>query len=245
MPPVLAAAVLQIPIIAHESDAVPGVANRITQRFAKKILTSFPSDFGEHVGTPLRAGIASGNAEEGKNFLGFSDKKPIVFGFGGSQGADNMNKNCAQVVKEILPKANFVWIYGPKNKDHFPKEEGVRSFPYIHKEFFDLVAAADIIVSRAGSSSVFELAAMKKPMILIPLSTAAGNHQEKNAKVFKEKGAAEMILEKDLTPELFEQTLLKLLGSEEKRKSLSDAAEKIGKNAAAEKIVEILFQSSS
>lgn len=245
LPPILAAAILRIPIIAHESDATPGIANRITKRFAKILLTSFPTNGGMYVGTPLRSEIEKANAAQGRKFLNFSrSSRPLIFGFGGSQGGKLMNNICAQSLEKILKRANVVWIAGPKNLSDFSnkKNKGFRLFPYIHEDFFNVLAAADIVVSRAGSSSIFETAAMKKPMLLIPLSTAAGNHQEKNAEVFRKKGAAEVILEKDLTPELFQKKLIEILESEEKSKSLSNAAEKIGKTNAAEKIADILLK---
>ncbi len=239
VPAATAAFFLRIPLVVHESDAVPGVANRYVQRFAKKVLTSFPVHFGECVGTPIRKEIFEGDKEKGKKMLSFSDfSKPILFGFGGSQGAEDMNKNIVQVLDDLLPVANIVWVSGPEKSEVFPEKEGFKVFEYLHDDFPHVLAASDIVVSRAGSSSLFEVAALEKPMILIPLATAAGNHQEKNAKLFSDAKAALVLYEKNLTPENLKEEILGLIQNPEEQKTMSAAAKRLVKRDAAEKIAE-------
>ena len=289
LPPVLAAAVLRIPIIAHESDATPGIANRVTQRFAKILLTAFPQEKKErcslYVGTPLRPEIGKANGERAKSICAFSDnKKPIVFGFGGSQGAKILNDMCIRVAEKLGRHANIVWITGPKNYVSFSEEiakrgtlgaiqkegekgskrfrfpEGMRGhiggekenaekktgeicfFPYVHQGIFDYIAAADVVVSRAGGA-IFELAALNKAMLLIPLASAAGNHQEKNARVFERHGAAKVLLEKEINEETFFRSIMELLENEEMRKEMQKNAKKMARTDAAEKIAEIILKS--
>jgi UDP-N-acetylglucosamine--N-acetylmuramyl-(pentapeptide) pyrophosphoryl-undecaprenol N-acetylglucosamine transferase len=240
-PPALAAYILRIPIIVHESDSVPGLANRIIQRFAKKVLTSFPSDFGECVGVPLRSSLLLADSQKGKAFLSFSrNEKPIVFGFGGSQGSDFLNKKIIQNIDALLPKANIVWISGAKHSSLFPEREGLRVFEYLHEEFFHVLAASDLVIMRSGSS-IFEAAALQIPMLLIPLSSSANNHQEKNAEVFSQKNSAEVLLEKDCDLKRFANVIVELLEDVGKRNRLAKNAYRLVRFEAAKRIAENLI----
>jgi UDP-N-acetylglucosamine--N-acetylmuramyl-(pentapeptide) pyrophosphoryl-undecaprenol N-acetylglucosamine transferase len=234
LPASFAAFLLRIPIIVHESDVVPGIANRLIQRFTKEVVTSFPVNFGECVGTPIRPEIFSANAQKGRGFLQFSEEKKILFIFGGSQGSQLINDNVQKALSILQNLVNIVWITGT----HFdiPKKRGIRCFPYLHNYFFDVLAAADIIVSRAGSNSLFEIATLRKPMILVPLKNSAGNHQEKNARFFSSHNAAEIIFEQDLSPERLQRSVLFFIKEKKKREKIASMAKRLAKPKASEKI---------
>lgn len=265
VPPAFAAYLLRIPIVVHESDLVPGLSNRIIQRFAKKVLTTFPTAFSppfakegvrggflgqarrsessrfQWTGLPLRKSILQADEQKGRNFLHFSDsKKPIILGFGGSQGSDFLNKKLVQNIDVLLPKANMVWICGAGHESHFPERKGMRVFEYLSEEFPHVLAAADLVITRSGSS-IFEVAALQKPMLLIPLASAASNHQEKNAEVFSSALAAEVLLEKDYSDAIFQKKIVDLLENSQKREELSSAAYKLVRFDAAERIAKVIL----
>ncbi len=243
VPMAFAAHLFRIPIIIHESDSVPGLAHQIVGRYAKKILTAFPTDYGECVGTPIRSDIINASAARGKKFLGFSDDKPILFGFAGSQGSLHMNEVFYNALERLIDVANVVWITGNNIRWSIDRPQ-VRIFSFLHEEFADVLAAADVVVCRSGGS-IFEVAALKKPMLLIPHPHTGGDHQRRNAEIFVEQNAAEMILDNELTTDLFANKIINLLNHPEKLLSLSEHAAKLARNNAAERIAKTIIETAS
>ena len=212
LPVALGAWVLRIPVIAHESDTVPGLANRIISRFAKKVCYSFPLD---HVmkedvnkiytGTPVRQEIIHAEAQKGLEFLKFNKKNPIILFMGASQGAAQINEVCKRVVGNLKSPFNIVLISGLGKKIHI-EDENFKQYEYLDEMFPHILAASDIIVSRSGANSCFECAALKKLCILIPLSHAANDHQRVNAKVLAKASGAKYVepslSDEDITTEV-------------------------------------------
>lgn len=219
VPVVLAAKMLKIPIFIHESDYTPGLANKIAMPFASRIFTTFeesnahlPKEKALYIGAVLRDGIFAGNGEKGKRFCGFTSNKPVLLIMGGSLGAVRINHLITKHLEELLRHYQIIHICGKGNVEESLKQPGYAPFEYVHEELFDLLAAADVVVSRAGSNSIFEFLGLQKPMLLIPLSAnASRGDQILNAASFEKQGFCQVIQEENLSFEQFESTLDHLL----------------------------------
>jgi UDP-N-acetylglucosamine--N-acetylmuramyl-(pentapeptide) pyrophosphoryl-undecaprenol N-acetylglucosamine transferase len=214
VPVVMAAKMLKIPVIIHESDITPGLANKIATKFATKVfvtfdetLKHFPGDKVLFTGSPIREELFSGREQEGRAWLGFHEPKPILTIMGGSLGAKKINETLRQLLDTLTEKYQIVHICGKGNVDEkYLQVKGYKQVEYINRELPDVLAASEFIISRAGANSIFEFLALRKPMLLIPLSrNASRGDQILNAQSFEKKGFAKVLFEEDLTKE----TLLK------------------------------------
>lgn len=219
VPVIIAAKSLKIPIFIHESDMTPGLANKISQRFATKIFTSFaetkkffPERKTKVIGSPIRKEILMGSAEKGRAFLNFNKQLPILIIMGGSLGAKRIN----EAIRESLGKLNktyqIVHLCGKGNIDNELLDiPGYRQYEYINEELPDILATTDLVITRGGSNAIFEFLALKIPMIIIPLTKEQSRgDQILNAKSFEEKGYAITLLEENLTSVTLSQSLDKL-----------------------------------
>lgn len=216
VPVVLAAAAHHIPVISHESDMTPGLANRITAKSASKICCNFPetvkllpADKAVLTGTPIRQELLSGNKLAGLNFCGFTTAKPVLLVTGGSTGAVHVNNAIRAILSELLKTYQVCHLCGAGKTDESLKNlNGYVQFEYVNKEMRDLFAMSDIVVSRAGANAICELLALRKPNLLIPLSAnASRGDQILNANSFKQQGYSSVIEEENITGE----TLLKAI----------------------------------
>ncbi len=208
VPVVLAAGKRKIPIVIHESDMTPGLANKIALPKATKVCCNFPETadtFPEGVatvtGTPIRQELFHGNAEKGMAFCNFKEKRPTVLVIGGSTGSLAVNKAVWEALDQLLKEYNVIHICG-KDKTDASKNglPGYAQFEYVKQELADLFALADVIISRAGANAICELLALRKPNILIPLSKAQSRgDQILNAKSFEKSGYSKVIEEENLT----------------------------------------------
>lgn len=233
LPVVLAAAWYRIPIIIHESDAVPGLTNRISAKFAKRIGISFhgaaiyfPERKVFFSGNPVRAGFSSVRIEKraAKSRLGFDPDTPLLLVLGGSQGAKVLNEFVENALPMLTP---FTEVYHQLGKGNVAE----RTMPrYRTVEFMDetemavALRAADIVLTRAGGSAVYECAAAGVPAILVPLSHGANDHQRANAAEYAASGAALVLEENNLTPNLAAGEIKKLLGDGEKLRIMGERA---------------------
>ncbi|RFU66426.1 undecaprenyldiphospho-muramoylpentapeptide beta-N-acetylglucosaminyltransferase [Peribacillus saganii] len=207
VPVVLGAKLLKIPVIIHESDITPGLANKIAFPFAAKICTTFvetasflPMGKTIHVGAVLRDRIFKGDAVKGKRICGFKKDKPVLLIMGGSLGATKINEAIIEIMPQLLAAYQIIHICGKGNVFSDLIQPGYAAFEYVHEEIFDFLAAADIVISRAGSNSIFEFLALQKPMLLIPLSAKASRgDQILNAQSFEQAGFASILKEEALT----------------------------------------------
>lgn len=216
VPVVLAAKKYKVPIIIHESDMTPGLANKISIPYATKICHNFP-ETKEHLpkgksvltGSPIRKELMSGNRLSGLDMCGFSANKPVIMVIGGSLGAVAVNEAVRGSLDELLKKYQIVHLCGNgKTDDSLNNIQGYKQYEYIKEELKDLFAMSDVIVSRAGANAICEIQALKKPSILIPLSARASRgDQILNANSFKKQGFSEVIQEENLTKELFISTI--------------------------------------
>ncbi|WP_332697819.1 undecaprenyldiphospho-muramoylpentapeptide beta-N-acetylglucosaminyltransferase [Halalkalibacter lacteus] len=219
VPVIIAASSLKIPIYIHESDLTPGLANKISQRFAAKVLTSFEEaamHFPAHktvaIGSPIRREIFLGDKERGRKFLGFKKEKPILTVMGGSLGAKKINETIRDSLKELTSQYQIVHLCGKGQKDESLNNiTGYQQFEYVNKELPDILAATDTIVSRGGSNAIFEFLALKIPMLIIPLTKKQSRgDQILNAESFTKKGYALTLEEEKLTKNSLIQSLKNL-----------------------------------
>lgn len=208
VPVVIAADKCKVPCIIHESDMTPGLANKICIPHAVKVCTNFPEaangighDKAVVTGTPIRKEMFSGNKIAGLDFLGFTANKPVLMVVGGSLGAAAINVLIRDALPDLLTKYQIVHLCGKGKVDESLKDvEGYRQFEYIKKEMADLMAAADLIVSRAGANAICEILALNKPNLLIPLPAASSRgDQELNAESFERQGFSRVTKEEELT----------------------------------------------
>lgn len=208
VPVVIAADKCKVPCIIHESDMTPGLANKICIPHAVKVCTNFPEaangighDKAVVTGTPIRKEMFSGNKIAGLDFLGFTANKPVLMVVGGSLGAAAINVLIRDALPDLLTKYQVVHLCGKGKVDESLKDvEGYRQFEYIKKEMADLMAAADLIVSRAGANAICEILALNKPNLLIPLPAASSRgDQELNAESFERQGFSRVTKEEELT----------------------------------------------
>lgn len=227
VPVVLMARLLNIPIFLHESDSIPGLANKFIGFFANKIFTSFPqwsTDFfpQEKVilsGNPIRGSILKGESSKGKTIFELRGASPILLVLGGSQGSRRINDLIIDNLDYLLEKFEIIHQTGKIDYDRIiDKRERIYKKEYFHVyDFFNeemmanALACADCIISRSGSGSISEIAAVSKPAILIPLPEAAQNHQVVNALVYeKETKACVVISEEDLSKDRLFSSLVEI-----------------------------------
>ena len=205
VPVVLAAGHKHIPVIIHESDMTPGLANKIAMRKATRICCNFPEtikylpkDKAVLTGSPIRQELLLGNKLAGLELCNFTPDKPIIMVVGGSTGAVHVNEAVRKILPELLKKFQVVHLCGKGKTDaSLNNINGYMQFEYISEQMRDLFSISDIVISRAGANSICELLALK-----IPLSAnASRGDQILNAKSFKEHGYSSVIFEEDLTPE--------------------------------------------
>ena len=225
VPVVLAAAARHIPVISHESDMTPGLANKITAGSATKICCNFPETVellpakkAVLTGTPIRQELLNGNKLAGLNFCGFTTSKPILLVVGGSTGALRVNKAIRSILPSLLKTYQVCHLCGAgKTDESLSGTAGYVQFEYVSKEMRDLFAMSDIVVSRAGANAICELLALKKPNLLIPLSAKASRgDQILNANSFKQQGYSSVLLEEDLNDESLLHAINELYTSRDK-----------------------------
>ena len=210
VPVVLAAGAKKIPVIIHESDMTPGLANKISMRSATKICCNFPetmqylpAEKAVLTGSPIRHELLLGSKVAGLDFCHFTANKPVVLVVGGSTGAVHVNEAVRSILPALLKKYQVVHLCGKDKTDKsLEGMDGYIQFEYISKEMRDLFAMSDIVISRAGANAICELLALKKPNLLIPLSAnASRGDQILNARSFREHGYSSVLTEEDLTPD--------------------------------------------
>src|SRR3989344_1523384 len=223
VPAVIAARILFIPIVIHESDSIPGVSNMWASKFAIKIFTAFDlavsyfdKNKTEVVGNPIRQSVLNGDRAEALTYFRFNEERPVVLFMGGSQGAGIINEELLLSLVQITRKYQVLHKCGEGNFKHVLAEaesmikegqgaygqeieKNYRVYPFFNEKEMGLAyAVADIIVSRAGAGSIFEIASLGKPAIIVPLKGSASEHQFANASEVAKFGAT-VVEESNLT----------------------------------------------
>jgi len=207
VPVAIAARLLGIPVVSHESDLTPGLATKIISRFARRILYTFPESgkyldpqTSELVGTPVRSELYLGSRERGFQVCGFQDQdtSPVILVTGGSQGAQRINETLKMSLPDLLQRYRVVHLTG-KGKSIGFEHPRYKAFEFVSGELADIFAIADIVIGRAGANSIFEFLSLNKPMLLIPLELGSRGDQIHNAEAFERQGWAEVLRESDIS----------------------------------------------
>lgn len=250
VPVVMAAKLRKVPAVIHESDYTPGLANKIAIPFAKKVLATFeetlqylPEQKREHVGAVIREELFQGSRTEGLEFSGLSGSKPVLLIMGGSGGSQKINDTVRNSLPELLKDFEIIHICGRDKMDSSYEQPGYAQFEYINEELKDIFAAADYVLSRAGSNAIFEFLALRIPMLLIPLSLEASRgDQIVNARSFKEKGYARVLQEEELTEDALISELQQLIKSSP---VIQDRMKTFEASATRDRVIEIINEAKS
>lgn len=251
VPVVLAASRCHIPVIIHESDMTPGLANKLAIPFATKICCNFPETL-NHLpkekavltGSPIRQELRLGNSDAALKFCGFEPGRPVLMVIGGSLGSANVNEAIRGILPRLLERFQVIHLCGKGKLDpSLTGTKGYVQFEYIEKELADLFALADIVVSRAGANAICELLELRKPALLIPLgSNASRGDQILNARSFQSQGFSQVLTEDQLSPDLLLDTIWSLY---QNRSQYIQAMEKSALNNAIEAITGLIREVSS
>lgn len=253
------ARILRIPVFLHESDVVPGLSNQKTSSFAKKVFISFPkTEYFDPkkttlVGNPIRKEVLEGDAKMAGEIFNLTFTKPVFLIIGGSQGAQAINDFVLRILNDFLKDYEVIHAAGRENVRQVQAEAQVVLDKDLDKYYHPVgfldeeklkhaYKAADFIISRSGSGSIFEIAAVGKPSVLVPLPTAAANHQAKNAYVYAAAGAAMVIEQESLTPNFFVEEIQLLFLHPEKLEKMREAALAFAKPLAAKAIAREILE---
>lgn len=246
VPVVLAAKHYKIPVIIHESDMTPGLANKICIPSASKVCCNFPEtlkylpeDKAVLTGSPIRAELLKGDRLSGLNYAHLSAEKPVLMIIGGSLGAVAVNNAVRSILPRLLEAFQIVHICGKGNLDEsLIGTAGYVQFEYVDAPLRHLFAAADLVISRAGANSICELLALRKPNLLIPLSAAASRgDQILNARSFAEQGFSKVLEEEAVTDDSLYDAVLDLYS---KRADYIHAMEQSHLNNAVDTIISLI-----
>ncbi|MFA6190084.1 MAG: UDP-N-acetylglucosamine--N-acetylmuramyl-(pentapeptide) pyrophosphoryl-undecaprenol N-acetylglucosamine transferase [Candidatus Staskawiczbacteria bacterium] len=259
----ISARILRIPVFLHESDVSPGLSNRVTAKWAKKVFISFPkTEYFDPkkttlIGNPIRKEVLEGSKDKAVEIFNLTLSKPVFLVIGGSQGAETINDFILRIINELLKDYEVIHVTGTQNVKEISAEAQVMEDKDLDRYYHPIgflneekikhaYKAADLIISRSGSGSVFEISASGKPSILIPLpSTSGGSHQSKNAYAYMQNNACMVIEEENLTPNFFMENVKLLFLHPEKleqmKQSALDFAKPLAARAIAREILEFLM----
>ena len=245
VPVVYGAKLHRVPVLCHESDLTPGLANRLCKPCAKKMVTTFPEcaealgKKAECVGTPLRPELFSGTREKGLSLLGFDGKKPVLLMMGGSSGAQSVNKALRDALPQLLPDFDVAHLCGKGNLDPaLNGTPGYTQLEFLDAELPDALAAADLVLSRAGSNALMEFQALDKPLLLVPYPKGASRgDQILNAQSFERRGLCKVLLQENMTADTLVAALHETWRDRDK---LREAVKKAPPADATERILELI-----
>ncbi|NBD74248.1 undecaprenyldiphospho-muramoylpentapeptide beta-N-acetylglucosaminyltransferase [Patescibacteria group bacterium] len=263
IPTILAARILAIPVIIHDSDAIPGRANLLAAGYAHRIAISYPQAIDHFpkkhhdkvavVGVPVRKQILHPEHEGAHAFLGFTDDVPTILVLGGSQGAQRINETILEALPDLIDRYQVIHQVGPDHEETVVGTAGIalegHAFKHRYKGFGHLddlamrmaAGAADLVIARAGSTTIFEVSAWGTPMILIPISEDVSRDQRKNAYAVARVGAGHVIEENNLSPHLLVSEVNRIMDNEEQRTQMSEATKELYRPDAATRIAEELL----
>ena len=215
VPVVFGAWVHHVPVVCHESDLTPGLANKLCKPFAKRIATTFPEcakalgSKAEMTGTPLRPELFSGSRAKGLSLLHFDGAKPVLLMMGGSSGAQTVNKALRGALPRLTKTFDVAHICGRGNLDEsLCGVPGYTQVEFLDKDLPDVLAATDLVLSRAGSNALCEFQALDKPMLLVPYPKGASRgDQILNAQSYEKRGLCRVLLQENMTPDTLAQAL--------------------------------------
>lgn len=257
-PAVLASWVFRIPIIIHESDSVAGLANTIEGKMASTISVSFDETkkyFSRKktiiTGNPVRREILQGDIDRAIDEFGLERSMPTILILGGSQGSQKINNILLEALPKIIKKVQVIHQCGVDNYEDVKQSiadfglaniQNYHLYPFLLDNLSDAYAVCDLIISRAGANNISEIINLNKPVILIPLPNSAGDHQLKNAFYFSSKGAALMLDEVNLTPNMLYDAIFGILENKAKQVQMVRSARQLMAPDAAQLISEEIIR---
>lgn len=251
----------QIPFILHEQNSVPGLANKTLAKDAKTVCISVPavsevfqkagvaSDNIVLTGNPVRKSVIEGSRERGRDALGIPAGATVLLVFGGSLGARTLNESMAQFKEQLLAIDNLYVVHSTGKKGYDAAKEALALTPEEQERWKllnyidnmgDVLAAADLVLSRAGASSIAEIAALAVPAVLVPYPFATADHQTTNARFLTDAGAAVLFKDEEAKSEEFGAKLLELLQSASEREAMHKAAQSLSGSSAAVALADAL-----
>ncbi len=264
LPVGVVAHLLRIPYVIHDSDAAPGLTNRVLSKHATKIATgmpleyyNYPEDRAEWTGIPISeefSPAAEAKQRALKKEFGFDEKKPLIVVTGGSLGAQHINEAMREILPQVLKISSVMLIAGRERypemldlKDYEVWEEGELKTNFRMIEFsaemYKLFGAADVVISRAGASTMTELSSMAKAVIMVPNERLPGYHQVKNAAAYEKANAAVVVADDKMheDPELLLKAIRRLINHPEDREEISKNLKKFSKDNAAENLAKTII----
>jgi len=249
VPPVLAARLCGIPSFTHESDFDPGLATRINLRFAEKVFVSFPDTVGFFPpryrgkvvvsGNPVRSALLRGDAGRGRKAVGCEPGAPLLLVMGGSLGSSFINA----LVTAALPRlcARFFVVHQMGEREYRPSRDArYYTAAFLTDSLPDILAASDLVICRSGANTLAELAALGKPSVLIPFESGSRGDQIRNAEVFRSRGAAVVLREKEATPAALVSTVDALFDDPSRRSRLVEGARSLAGGTPAREIARMI-----
>ena len=251
-----------IPTVIHESNAVPGLTTKMLAKIADRIMVGFEDSRGNYphpervivTGTPVRGDFFTRTRAEARKELGLEDDRPLVLSYFGSLGAREMNRQMAEFIRLESREDAFYHIHGAGSAGYQWMPDLIRSMdvdlnqhPNIQlKEYIYnmsvVMAAADFVICRAGASTISEVTALAKPCILIPSPNVAGNHQEKNARVLEQRGAAVLLPEAECSGQTLFETTQRLLSRPDELEAMRRASGGVSVPDAAQRMYEVMME---
>jgi UDP-N-acetylglucosamine--N-acetylmuramyl-(pentapeptide) pyrophosphoryl-undecaprenol N-acetylglucosamine transferase len=264
LPTVIAAAARRIPVVAHEQTAVPGLANRIAARFARRVALSFPGSetkvpAGKAVltGNPLRPELRDGSRADAVARFGLDPALPLIYVTGGAQGAHRINRAAGEILTRLLEHAQVIHQCGdhPTTGDRawlesrraaLPTALASRDtvIPYVGAELAAIYATASLVIGRSGAGTVNECCQLGVPALYVPLPGASGDEQTANARVVERAGGCEILPQAALTADALGERALRLLADPTRLKEMGERARSVAIPDAAERIVALLGESA-
>lgn len=247
VPVVISAYLNRIPVISHESDMTPGLANKLSTPYSNKLCVTFPESL-KHIkgnkgivtGTPIRSELFKGSRNQCLKITGFKGMKPILFIIGGSLGSQIINSNIRNNLEELLKSFDVIHLCGKGNiESSLNNKVGYKQYEYVNEELPHFMVGSDVVISRAGANSIFEILALKKPNILIPLSKKASRgDQVLNAESFEKRGYSMVIQEEMLKDGFLLESIKKVYKDRDKYiKAMENSKTKNG----TDNIIEVIM----
>lgn len=259
-PVVFSAYLMGVPCLVHEQNVIPGMTNRLLFPFVKKVCLSFEASLDYYTdlskvvvtGNPRASEVVDISREEGIKALGLNPNCKTVFIVGGSRGAWRINQCIMEILPELvaLPGVQWVYVTGQIYYDQVIRSTKIKEITNYENVFIrsyidqmpQALAAADLIISRAGATMLAEITARGIPSVLIPSPNVTNNHQVLNARALSDEGAAEMILEKDISGTLLRDTTAKMLQDEKLLKTMSEKSRNLGYPDSAQMIYKEIME---
>ena len=246
VPVVYGAKLNGVPVVLHESDLTPGLANKLCAPFAKAVCTTFPETanavkHGIYTGTPLRPEIFEGDRERGLKTFGLNANLPVLMVVGGSSGAQAINECVREALPQLTQGFQVLHLCGRGNlSDRLAGSKNYVQVEYLDREMADAYACADVLISRAGSNSLCEILALKKPALLIPYPMGASRgDQILNAESFEKRGLSRVMQQDQMTAETLAREVIRLYHD---RGALMDAMAAEHTGGGVDRVLEQIYK---